>query len=357
MDNSLFDLLNLDYPGLEAAKSAVRADDYARAREELVRYYRARSAPGWYCEEPPEGGLYPSLETTSADDVLARRFTISSKTAQLEKEINWAVVPYGDSEFTWLLNRHTFFLEIGRVYLRTGDEKYAQAFNEIIADWIVSNPVPDDPDGRRNSWRTLEAGIRMFNTWQMGWQSFKDSPSFTTDARIMMLKSFAEHADYLMRFPRGGNWELMQSNGLLHVGAMFPEFRDAPKWRAEAVRRLSEQMRKQVYPDGAQFELTTSYHSISLWNLLHPVILMHAARNFELPAEYIRKLELMFRWSAGVTRPDGKAPMLNDADQHDVLGRVQEPARKIGADRIPEIRGLLNIRPETRSVFLPYSGI
>jgi hypothetical protein len=354
---AFFELVNLDYPGLEAVKAAVRSGDYGQAKAHLAQYYRTRTKPGWYCKEPPEGGLYPSLETTTADDVLARRFTISSKTAQLERKIDWAVNPYNDREYTWLLNRHTFFLEIGRAYLRTGEEKYAQAFNEIVTDWITSNPIAEAGGTSRDSWRTLEAGIRMFNTWQMGWQSFKGSPSFTTDARIMMLKSFAEHADYLVKNPRGGNWLLMETNGLLHVGAMFPEFKDAQEWRETAVNRLVEQMRVQVYPDGAQFELTTSYHSISLWNLLHPVILMHTARNFELPKEYIARLEEMFRWSAGVTRPDGKAPMLNDADQHEILRRVQDPARKIGGDKLPEIRDLLDIKPESKSVFVQYSGI
>lgn len=361
MDDSqakaFFDLVNLDYPGLEAVKASVQSGDYGQAKEQIVQYYKTRTKPGWYCDEPPEGGLYPSLDSTTADDVLARRFTISSKTAQYERKIDWAVVPYGDREYTWLLNRHTYFLELGRAYLRTGDEKYAQAFDEIVTDWIISNPVADAGGTSRNSWRTLEAGIRMFNSWQMGWQSFEDSPSFTTDSRILMLESFAEHADYLMKRSGGGNWLLMETNGLLHVGAMFPEFKDAQKWRDTAVERLVQQMQKQVYPDGAQFELTTSYHSISLWNLLHPVILMHTAGNFELPKEYTDRLALMFRWSAGVSRPDGKAPMLNDADQHDILGRVQGPARAIGGGSIPEIEDLLDIRPESGSVFLPYSGI
>jgi hypothetical protein len=241
---AFFELINLDYPGLEAVKASVESGDYERAKERIVQYYKTRTKPGWYCDEPPEGGLYPSLDSTTADDVLARRFAISSKTAQYERKIDWGFVPYGDREFTWLLNRHTYFLELGRAYLRTGDEKYAAAFNEIVTDWIVSNPVADADGPSRNSWRTLEAGIRMFNSWQMGWQSFKDSPSFTTDARIMMLKSFTEHAEYLMKYPRGGNWELMQSNGLLHVGAMFPEFSggtplssgSSSRWRFRSTR-------------------------------------------------------------------------------------------------------------------------
>lgn len=352
-----FELINLEYPGLEAVKAALDLGHYTEAKEALVAYYRTREHPGWYVKEPPEGGLYPSLDSTTADDVIARRFTISSKSAQMDKKIDWAYCPYGDREWTWLLNRHTYFLPLGRAYLRTGDEKYAADFDFIITDWILSNPVPDRAAGLPHSWRTLEAGIRMFNSWHMAWNAFKDSPSFTTDARILMLKSFAEHADYLMKFTGSDNRLLMEIDGLLHVGALFPEFKDAPKWRQTALQRLVEQMEYQVLPDGAQYELTTSYHSISTWNFLHATILKRIADGIELPPSYYERLRKMLEFSAGITRPDGKAPMINDADQHDLLGRVQEPAKALGADQIPELRPLMEIKPPSHSVFFPNAGI
>jgi hypothetical protein len=354
---AFFEVLNLDHSGLEAVRDAVQSEDYARAKDLLVQYYKTRKHPGWYWDKPPDSGLYPALDTTTADDVLARRFTISHKTGQLEKKIDWSACPYGDREWTWLLNRHTYFLPLGAKYARTGDEKYAEAFNEIITDWILSNPVPSERAALGHSWRTLEAGIRMFNTWQMAWHAFKDSPSFTSDARILMLRSFAEHAEYLMKFPRGGNWELMQSNGLLHVGALFPEFKNSRTWRDTAVQRLTNQMRIQVYPDGAQFELTTSYHSISLWNLLQPVILKRIAGGLDFPKDYYESLKRMMLYDAAVVRPDGMLPMLNDADLNNTLDRVRGPAISLGGDRVPEIKDVLEVKPEKKSVFLPYAGI
>jgi len=86
---------------------------------------------------------------------------------------------------------------------------------------------------------------------------FLTSPSFTDDAIIDMLKSFIEHARHLMRWPTSGNWLAMEANGLMHIGVMFPELREAAEWRSTATKRLYAELDRQVYPDGAQIELTT----------------------------------------------------------------------------------------------------
>jgi len=353
---AFFDLVNLDYPGLESVRSAVQAGDYPRAKEALADYYKAREHPGWYWDEP-KGVLWTPQTLTSADEVLARKFTYLAKTAQLEKKIDWAADPCQDREWAWSLNRHHFFQTLGIAYWQTHDEKYAADFSDIVTDWVLSNPVPAQVENRSHSWRTIEAGIRMWSSWPVAWYVFRSSPSFTTDARILMLKSFAEHADYLTKFPTGGNWNLMETNGLLHVGALLPEFNDAGKWRDTAVERLVRQMQVQVYPDGAQFELTTAYHNVSLWNLCQPVMLRRVADGFDFPKEYYDGLRRMQEWNAGVMRPDGQAPMVNDSDAVSQLSRLREQFLSLGADKIPELQPLLEVEPAKESVFFPYSGI
>ena len=38
-----------------------------------------------------------------------------------------------------------------------------------------------------------------------------------------IVDSMRQHADYLDKFPTGGNWKTMESNGLFHVAVLFPE--------------------------------------------------------------------------------------------------------------------------------------
>lgn len=352
----VFDLLDLERPGLEAVKAAVTSGNCNRAKGLLVEYYRTRGQPGW-CSDKLEQRLFVFQDDATADEILARKFTILLKTAQLEGKIAWATNPFGDREWTWVLNRHYFFQTLAQEYQRTGDEEYAADFNEIVADWVISNPVPAECANDSAAWRTIEAGIRMLSSWPMAWHFFRNSPSFTVDARILMLKSFADHADYLLKFPTACNWTLMENNGLLHVGALFPEFRDAPEWREAAIGRLSEGMAAQVYPDGAQFELTASYHTLSLWNFLQPIVLKRIAPGFDFPAEYYDGLRRMMQFNAGIMRPDANWPMINDSDLGSASYWIVEPAISLGADKAPETKALLEIERERDSVFFPYAGI
>ena len=351
-----FDLVNLSYPGLEAVKSSVQAGDYDAAKKALAEYYKARKKPGWYWDKPKEALWTPRVQT-SADEVLARKFNFLSKIAQLDKKIDWAANPCDDREWAWSLNRHHYFQTLAIAYAEGGGEKYAADFDDIVTDWILRNPVPAEVSNGSHAWRTIEAGIRMWSSWPTAWHVFRNSPSFTTDARILMLKSFAEHADYLLKFQTGGNWNLMESNGLLHVGALFPEFKSARTWRHTAVERLVKQMRTQVYPDGAQFELTTAYHNLSFWNLLQPVVLRHVAGGFDFPKEYYESLLRMQKYNAGVMRPDRMSPATNDSDPVNQLDRLKAQILALGGSEVTETKPLLEVKPEKKSAFFPYSGM
>ena len=46
------------------------------------------------------------------------------------------------------------------------------------------------------------------------------------------------------------------------------EFKEAADWRKTATDRLYAELDKQVYPDGAQIELSTGYHQVSLTNFV-----------------------------------------------------------------------------------------
>lgn len=43
--------------------------------------------------------------------------------------------PY-NPEWTWQLNRMSFWTALARAYVRTGDEKYARAFAQQFSDWL-----------------------------------------------------------------------------------------------------------------------------------------------------------------------------------------------------------------------------
>jgi hypothetical protein len=128
-----------------------------------------------------------------------------------------------------------------------------------------------------------------------------------------------------MRWPTTGNWLTMESNGLMHTGVLFPEFKEAEAWRKTASERLYAELDKQVYPDGAQIELSTGYHQVSLQNFLG-LARTAILNGVPLPADYHQKLRRMFEYNLWVQMPDGRTPALNDGSLYAVRDSLRTAA-------------------------------
>ncbi|MFV0241093.1 MAG: heparinase II/III family protein, partial [Lacrimispora sphenoides] len=75
-----------------------------------------------------------------------------------DQEVVWDYMPGDDPEFIFQFNRHQFFICLGQAYARTGDEKYAKTFAELLDYWIKNNPLSEET--KQTSGRSVEAGIR-----------------------------------------------------------------------------------------------------------------------------------------------------------------------------------------------------
>jgi len=122
--------------------------------------------------------------------------------ANLIDKRSWDVVHYtkvdffsdariGDIRSIWELNRHQFFLYLGKAYFVTGDEKYSKVFAEYIDDWIDKNPV-----GYGINWvHSQETAIRMVS-WIWCLFFFNGSSQLTDDLQKKILANLYLHAEY-----------------------------------------------------------------------------------------------------------------------------------------------------------------
>ena len=318
-DQRLFDALDLGREELREVKAALDRSDVARAKAALVAYFRARAKPVGP-ELSPDGsasGLRAANEI--CDHVF--RFTGCPPT-QLERVIQWNEDPHHYDQWAIALNRHFHWVTLGRAYAATKDEKYAREFVEQLNSWVQAMPVRIGPrflEGpfleRGRTPLSLDAGIRMAQTWWPAYCYFKDSPSFDVEAQFRMLRSFLDHAHYLMdprTFRVGINWGAMEGAGLMHLAVMLPEFKEAPAWLRTACARAVEAQKAQVYPDGAQIELTPGYHWVTLLNFLS-MLDVTRRNDVKLPIAFQEGLEKMFEYFIAIAMPDGKTPGLNDS--------------------------------------------
>lgn len=309
--------------------------DWPAARHALAEHFRTRQTPRWGLD-PHAIGREPRFRSTGAENALKHRFTSIGIPWQFGDQIDWAFNPttQPDSkwprnhEWTWQLSRHPMWLDLARAFYATGDESYAREFVAELQSWVRDCPVPRDAPANVafSRWRTIEAGIRTGTVWPEVFARFLPAKAFDGDALVLMLKSFVEHAQYLMKFHREGNWLTMEANGLYHVGALFPEFTEARLWRETALGRLYRELDVQVYPDGAQIELAPGYHGVTVRNFLGPVELAPLT-GFDVPPDYLAKMEKMFAYFLGSMQPDRTTPPLNDSGANNVMSYLEDGAK------------------------------
>jgi len=335
-DEEFFGLLRQDLPALQPTLAAAQAGDFAQAKAELLAYMRARQRPVWRFDwRQWDRSRQENYDTRAAERVCQHVFSWYGREANLGPDINWEAngfdpkEPEYTPEWTYNLNRFGFWGTLGQAYWANGDEKYAREFAAQMLDWVRDQPPP--VLGNPNTgpcWRTIEQGIRMAGSWMDAYHRFLGSPSLTPEAHCTFLKSFVDHARTLTRMTvehpeHGGNWVTMECNGLAHVGVMFPEFKEAEQWRTVAYERLDQELDRQVYPDGAQKELTTGYHQVARSNF--KAALDPAQRNgVPVPPGYLDKLKRMYQYNLRCMMPGGLLPPLNDSGMTDILGSLRE---------------------------------
>lgn len=359
-----FDCLNLDYPGLEHVKLCIEKGDLQKAKTSYVAYLKERQYPKWYINW--RDYLLPTnrnanVNTSEVDRYVRNELVSCGIWYQFKNEIDWTYNPTTNNfnEWTWQLNRHYFWDELGKAYWASGNEKYAKAFVSQLNSWLNQCVLPDGSGNYEGSpWRTIEAGIRMQSSWPNAFNYFLSSPNFDDESIVKMVESFYEHGKHLRQYNTKDNWLAIEMNGLYTIGVLFPEFRDASEWRNFAADKLYNEAIVQFYPDGAQRELSTGYHKASLSNIVS-IFRLSQLNNYQLPNDYGARLEGMFEYFQKIMMPDGKSPAVNDAGWEDCYLQMKTavelfPQRKDFA--YTKTRGKEGEKPDYTSIWMPWAG-
>ena len=343
----LFSALNPDYPSLQDVRKALLAKDTILACEALLTHFRKATNPQ-RLQDAFDSYSRPDF-LSLAGSVVNDTVTIGHVKARIPQRGHGAwdwnfTGPEGDDEFGYSLNDHRYLLAVLAAWKSTGDNLYAETFDRIIKDWIIHNPLPEEGDSiylvlkhdnqldwrdlGEVRWRDLETGQRLGESWPYLFYGFQHSDAFSSGARLLMLFSIAQQAEYLRRYHKEGhNWTTMEMNGLALAGLAFPEFRNARHWVNYAFDVMSKELSRQVYPDGVQKELSTKTQWVALSRF--EMLADHLANAGEaVPQAYVQRMEQMYNYLAYVMRPDGHQPLNNDSDRDDLRPRILKAARK-----------------------------
>jgi hypothetical protein len=101
--------------------------------------------------------------------------------------------------------------------------------------------------------------------------------------------------------------------GLVVVGSLFPELPRARIWRDAYGRKLWDEIRRQVRPDGTHFESSTGYHRLTA-ELFLGAILAARAGGMPPPREVELAVAGLFRSIGQLLKPSGRIPQIGDLD-------------------------------------------
>jgi uncharacterized heparinase superfamily protein len=142
--------------------------------------------------------------------------------------------------------------------------------------------------------------------------------------RARFLAALHLHGDFvarnLERSEVNGNHFTADAAGLAFAGLFFG--RDA--WSDLGWSILVEELPRQVFADGVDFEASTAYHRLVAELFLLPA-LYRERLGLGVPGAYRERVEAMARFALAYTRLDGTSPLWGDADDARALPLGGQP--------------------------------
>jgi Heparinase II/III-like protein/Heparinase II/III N-terminus len=238
-----------------------------------------------------------------------------------------------DVKVPWELSRCQHFTRLGQAYWLTGEERYAAEFVAETTDWIAANPL-----ARGVNWAcAMDVALRAVS-WIWGFHFFAASDACRDPAfRSRFLRALFLHGEFIVwhleKADINGNHYLCDGVGLVFLGVFYQRAKAARHWLALGRSIVEQEIFQQTTADGVDFEQATAYHRLVLEAFLTSYELLR--RHGEPPPDRCwTRLERMCDFVQAYTKPDGRAPLIGDADD----GRVQI----LGAQPITDHRYLLS---------------
>lgn len=245
-----------------------------------------------------------------------------TREVHFDGEIDWNHVPFGDAEWNYAFNRHTFLIALAHAFAITGDEKYKRGWIRLFTSWCENTTLDDKT--KNLSWRSLESGIRIEN-WLRSAEIFSHISPLDDNTLSLLSSVLKKHVEYLLSahnaFHRLSNWGVLQDHGLF-LAALYLCDRSVIE---EAARRLDEEFFLQTDADGLHWEQSPMYQA----EVLHAgldVLLTAMRHKVILPERLVENVHAMAEGLAFISRPDGKLFLFGDSDELSVTDMFTEAA-------------------------------
>lgn len=290
-------------------------------REKITQYYQGQFSSEYQA----------TLQTVQS--LLVHQITLFENQFDLDTEINWQRDPktgnqwpykfyadidirdgktVGGVKWVWELNRHHHLVTLAKAYFLSGDETYAQEVCAQLQSWLQANP----PGYGVNWTSSLELALRIIN-WAWILAFIRQSKTLTQSLFVQLMQSVVEQARYISRhlsaFSSANNHLIGEAAGLAVAGLAFPYLPDSKQWCDKGLNILTQEIERQIHPDGVPAEQATNYLAFVLdFNLI--VWRLAELNGFEIPKVWHHRLEVAADFIMYLMDERGQIPAIGDSD-------------------------------------------
>lgn len=242
-------------------------------------------------------------------------------------DILWNKIPFGDPEWTFMLNRHKFWIYLAKAYTLTSNQKYLDTYIYQVNSWIDS--VDIFKEEYKNCARTIEIGIRCLN-WIKSIHILENSSHDLKKLETKMIESLISQSKVLIDvyddFRTLSNWGVMQNCGLISLALNYRErYPILNEYLNTALKRLEHQCIIQILPDGIHWEQSPMYQNEVL-NCLLDIAFDYKHLTLDIPDFILKSIEKLAYSNAYMKKPNHCQPMQGDSDETDLRDIITKAA-------------------------------
>jgi hypothetical protein len=326
----LFAALDPADPQLQPFLAAGKKEKSSADAHGLLKIFQERLAhyqTGFLVALPP----WDAATRQEADAALTGTFTMQGVIGVLPRRadggFDWTWRgPQDDPEFAWFINRQHHIPALLVAWRETKDARYRTALNAQLRDWLRQSPRPAYYS-LSSAWRALEVARRVEEAWMPVLFSPEADAALDDDVLLGLLADVPDHAAAL-RYTHSfsGNHLITEMTGLAAIALAFPEFKDASAWLDYAVAQARAEAAREIYPDGAETELSNLYQRVVLLELQRLADLLAAAGRAKELTDFHATVENGWNYFAHTLDPRGHGPLNNDSSVDDDAALVRQMA-------------------------------
>lgn len=231
-------------------------------------------------------------------------------------------------------------IPVAHAFLRTGEERYARRWLEIVRGWADAHPYqPFDPEVHYLKtdmvWRDMQVAWRTMSLLH-GLFMLEDAP-FSREEWEYLYALLATHTSHLYEEAEDRIRRGLAQNHVLQIGVvlimaavMFPELPRAEELLAIGTDTVKMNMRA-IYPDGASDEDSPSYGHFIVRLYLEAYLLLKN-NGIEPPAGLRESIVKQYEWLYNFATPAGRTARISDSYGMDALADLARAERLLQID-------------------------